>query len=262
MGVVNYLNTLPLLYGLERSPVMQEAVFMPDFPSNVARKLKNGEIDAGFIPSAVLPEIPSGRIFSSYCISSDGPVASVCLMSEVPLAEIETVLLDYQSRTSVELLKLLYREHWKRDVRFVEAQQEFQPEIGGTTAGLLIGDRCLDFRDQRLSLCAANVGDDARPVAEPSAVRCAQILSQRLAPADHVIALPLPCVLRLQHDPRVHGEHALPAAGAAGQDHHAGLRESGCSRQAARARPVRCAIVARIALVGVERCARRDGQQE
>ena len=148
MGVVNYLNTLPLLYGLERSPVMQEAVFMPDFPSNVARKLKNGEIDAGFIPSAVLPEIPSGRIFSSYCISSDGPVASVCLMSEVPLAEIETVLLDYQSRTSVELLRLLFRDHWKKDVRFVEAQQEFQPEIGGTTAGLLIGDRCLDFRDQ------------------------------------------------------------------------------------------------------------------
>ena len=149
MGVVNYLNTLPLLYGLERSPVMQEAVFMLDFPSNVARKLKSGEIDAGFIPSAVFPEIPSGRIFSSYFISSDGPVASVCLMSEVPLTEIETVLLDYQSRTSVELLKLLYREHWKKDVRFVEAQQEFQPEIGGTTAGLLIGDRCLDFRDRK-----------------------------------------------------------------------------------------------------------------
>lgn len=146
--MVNYLNTLPLLYGLERSPVMQEAVFLPDFPSRVAQNLKNGEIDAGFIPAAVLPEIPSGRIFSSYCISSDGPVASVCLMSEVPLAEIETVLLDYQSRTSVELLKLLFRDHWKKSVRFVEANAEFQSEINGTTAGLLIGDRCLAFRDQ------------------------------------------------------------------------------------------------------------------
>jgi chorismate dehydratase len=42
----------------------------------------------------------------------------------------------------------LFREHWKKNVRFVEATAEFQSAINGTTAGLLIGDRCLAFRDQ------------------------------------------------------------------------------------------------------------------
>ena len=54
-------------------------------------------------------------IISDYCISCDGEVASVGLFSDVPLNKIEKILLDYQSRTSVELLKILVEEYWKID---------------------------------------------------------------------------------------------------------------------------------------------------
>ncbi|MGN6248328.1 MAG: menaquinone biosynthetic enzyme MqnA/MqnD family protein, partial [Ginsengibacter sp.] len=73
-------------------------------------------------------------------------VASVCLFSEVPLHEIKKVLLDYQSRTSVALLKVLIKEFWKLDVEFENTTGNYQSQIGGTTAGLVIGDRALQQR--------------------------------------------------------------------------------------------------------------------
>ena len=85
-------------------------------------------------------------IISDYCIGSVGEVASVCLFSDVPLEKIEKVLLDYQSRTSVALLKILIKEFWKIDVKFEDTFNGYQSQIYGTTAGLVIGDRALQQR--------------------------------------------------------------------------------------------------------------------
>jgi chorismate dehydratase len=86
------------------------------------------------------------HIISDFCIGSDGEVASVCLFSEVPMEKIETVLLDYQSRTSVALLKTLIKNFWKLTVAFKETSGNYQSQIAGTTAGLVIGDRALQQR--------------------------------------------------------------------------------------------------------------------
>lgn len=148
MGIVNYLNTLPLLYGLERSPVKEHMELIRDYPARIARGLETGAIDLGLIPVAAIPGLPGAQIVSQFCIASDGPVASVCLFSQVPLSQISRVLLDYQSKTSVQLLRILLREYWKKDVEYIEAGAEFQEQIREDTAGLLIGDRCLAFRSQ------------------------------------------------------------------------------------------------------------------
>ena len=104
------------------------------------------EIDVGLVPVAIIPEMKEYYIISDYCIGCDGEVASVCLFSEVPLDKIEKVLLDYQSRTSVELLKILIKEHWKINPVFEETSGEYQSKISGTTAALVIGDRALEQR--------------------------------------------------------------------------------------------------------------------
>lgn len=108
----------------------------------------NKEIDLGLVPVAVIPEIPGARIVSNYGIAADGPVASVCLFSDCPLEEIERVVLDYQSRTSVALTRILFAEYWNKPVHFEAASGEFSTAIAGKTAGVLIGDRCLSFRSQ------------------------------------------------------------------------------------------------------------------
>jgi chorismate dehydratase len=58
------------------------------------------------VPVAIIPKMSAYHIVGNYCIGAVGEVASVCLFSDVPINEIETVILDYQSRTSVALLKL------------------------------------------------------------------------------------------------------------------------------------------------------------
>ncbi len=114
-----------------------------DYPSNLAQSLQKGDIDMALMPVAAMPGIPGARIVSDYGIAADGDVASVCIFSQVPMEEIETVYLDYQSRTSVRLAQLLLEQYWKKNVVFKPAPENYIEYINGTTAGVIIGDRAL-----------------------------------------------------------------------------------------------------------------------
>jgi chorismate dehydratase len=120
-----------------------EVELLIDYPSNIASGLMNNEIDVGLVPVAVIPQLKEHHIISDYCIGCDGEVASVCLFSDVPLQEIETILLDYQSRSSVALIKILLKEHWNISPRLIAGIGNFEEEIKGKVAGLVIGDRAL-----------------------------------------------------------------------------------------------------------------------
>lgn len=117
-----------------------------DYPAKVAAMLLNDEIDVGLIPVAVLPRLKEHYIISDYCIGASEPVASVCLFSDVPLEEIKEILVDYQSRTSAALLKVLLKKHWNIDPVLTDTSNGYQQNIKGTTAGLVIGDRALTQR--------------------------------------------------------------------------------------------------------------------
>lgn len=146
VGIVNYLNTKPLLYGLQHSAVINDIVLVQDYPAQTAKQLQEDTIDIGLVPVAVIPRLPGARVVGNYCIGCDGPVASVCLFSEVPIVQVQRVLLDYQSRTSVELAKMLLRDHWKMELELISTTSDYQSDIQGTTAGLVIGDRALAQR--------------------------------------------------------------------------------------------------------------------
>lgn len=147
VGIVNYLNTRPMLYGLERPPAAGLIEMTGDYPANVARLLQEGKLDLGLIPVAVIPSLPEYHIVGDYCIGTEGEIASVALFSEVPMEEITRVYLDYQSRTSVMLLRFLMKEYWGISPEIIQAQgEDFRQEIRGTTAGLVIGDRALEQR--------------------------------------------------------------------------------------------------------------------
>jgi chorismate dehydratase len=146
VGAVSYLNTKPLIYGFEHGMMSESVELKIDFPSKIASMLLEDKIDVGLVPVAIIPEMKEHYIISDYCISCDGAVASVCLFSDVPLNKIEKILLDYQSRTSVELLKILIKEYWKIDPVPEQTSGEYQEKISGTTAALVIGDRALAQR--------------------------------------------------------------------------------------------------------------------
>lgn len=146
MGAVSYLNTKPLLYGIQRSPVMREIELKIDYPASITSMLLKDEIDMGLVPVAVIPQMKEYHINGNYCIGSNGPVASVCLFSEAPIEKVERVLLDYQSRTSVRLAAVLLEQYWKVGPQLIDGGQHFRDHIKGTTAGVVIGDRALEQR--------------------------------------------------------------------------------------------------------------------
>jgi chorismate dehydratase len=147
VAAVSYLNTKPLLYGIERHPVRDEIELIVDYPAKIAQMLIDDEVDIGLIPVAATLKLKEWHTVSDYCIGANGPVASVCIFSEMPIDEIETVYLDYQSRTSVNLAKVLLKEYWKKDVVFLDAKgEDFRQKIVGSTAGVIIGDRALEQR--------------------------------------------------------------------------------------------------------------------
>lgn len=144
---MSYLNTKPLLYGIKRSELISDIELIEAYPSRIAQMLVNDEIDIGLVPVAVLTQLNNYYLVSDFCIGANADVASVSLFSHQPIDEIKTVLLDYQSRTSVGLTKVLLKHFWKKDVSFINATENYIDEIIGSTAGVIIGDRALQYRN-------------------------------------------------------------------------------------------------------------------
>ena len=145
---VSYLNTKPLLYGLLNHPVAEQLELELEIPSICAEKLQSGSIDLGLVPVAIIPELDSPYIISDYCIGTVGSVQTVAIFSHCPIDEIESIYLDYHSRTSVELARILMREHWKIQPKELPTGPGFEEKIKDRTAALIIGDRAMGLEGQ------------------------------------------------------------------------------------------------------------------
>jgi chorismate dehydratase len=146
VGAVSYLNTRPLLYGIQRHHVASDIELIIDYPSRIATLLLNNSIDVGLVPVSIIPQLADHRIETDFCIGSDVSVASVCLFSDLSMQNLDSILLDYQSRTSVQLIRLLAAKYWSIQPEWIDAREDYRARIGGRTGGLMIGDRALEQR--------------------------------------------------------------------------------------------------------------------
>lgn len=145
ISAVSYLNTYPFLYGLLQNSYIKDKIeISTDYPSVCAEKLKTNIVDIGLIPVAALNEIPNAKIITDYCIAAYKSVKSVMLFSDVNLNEIDTILLDYQSRTSVKLVQVLASKLWHIKPKWIHAKDGFEKNINKKTAAVVIGDKALN----------------------------------------------------------------------------------------------------------------------
>ena len=142
---VSYLNTKPLLFGLISKDLHKSLQLTLDHPAACAEKLRSGEADLALIPVAAIPEIPNATIVSDFCIGAIDKVRSVVIYSDVPIEEIKTLLLDYESRTSVALSFILIQEYWKVNPVLHQTNSGFESLIQGNTAAVVIGDKALEL---------------------------------------------------------------------------------------------------------------------
>lgn len=118
VGCVSYLNTRPLIEGLD---VLESIELVPAVPSNLIDTLTSRQTDIALISvfdatqaAEPLSILPVGMI------GSDGPTLTVRLFSAHPLDRITRVHADTDSHTSVRLCKLLLRELHGIDAEIVD----------------------------------------------------------------------------------------------------------------------------------------------
>jgi chorismate dehydratase len=106
VAAVRYLNTAPLVEGLDRTQGIQ---LIPTVPSNVVTLLSNGEADLGLasvVDAARSTAVPLS-LLSCGMIGCEGPTLTVRVFSAVPLPRVTTLHADTDSHTSVILARLL-----------------------------------------------------------------------------------------------------------------------------------------------------------
>jgi len=141
ISAVSYLNTFPFIYGLENSGYLQDFVIEKDIPAVCAEKLISNKVDIGLIPVAVIPQIKTAEIITDYCIGATSKVKTVLLLSKKPLNEISKIYLDFESRTSVQLVKVLAQNYWKINPKWEKLHQNFAHTLNDDEAVVLIGDK-------------------------------------------------------------------------------------------------------------------------
>jgi len=145
---VSYLNTKPFLFGLIAKNWDSNLNIELDIPAACAQKLIDGSADIGLVPVAILLQQPTLQVISNYCIGSDGPVRTVSLFADRPVEDLKRIYLDFHSKTSVELLKLLLKDYWKLSPELIPAKPGFINQIGGDTGALVIGDRAIGLNQR------------------------------------------------------------------------------------------------------------------
>jgi len=150
ISIVNYTNTLPFKWALKKSDLLARIDLQEDIPSICAQKLKFKQVDLALVPVALLSELPHYFIETDYCIGAFKKVDSVKLYSQVPLNEIETITLDYQSKSSIKLTKILCKFFWKINPKFIDAAPGFEKNTKDRNASVVIGDRTFELNGTHL----------------------------------------------------------------------------------------------------------------
>ncbi len=144
LGAVSYLNTKPLVYGLEAVPDQFDVRF--DVPAQCAMLLHAGQVDLGLIPAIEFLRGPEDYwIVPGVSIGSEGGIASVAIFSKAPIDQVRTLALDLSSRTSVALSRILCAKRWGIAPAFVPAAPNLETMLASADAALVIGDPALEI---------------------------------------------------------------------------------------------------------------------
>lgn len=143
VGAVAYLNTKPLIYGLE-SRLEGLASLRLELPSRLATEMEDGTIDVGLIPVVeFFQHADRYRPVSDAVIACCGPVWSVRVLFRKPPSQVRTLAVDEGSRTSVALSKVLFHARFGRVPATVPFRIDATPESTSADAVLVIGDRAM-----------------------------------------------------------------------------------------------------------------------
>ncbi|HEX9231046.1 MAG TPA: MqnA/MqnD/SBP family protein, partial [Jatrophihabitantaceae bacterium] len=111
VGHIQFLNCLPIYWGLVRSGALLDVELSKDTPDRLNDALVRGDLDIG--PISLVEYLRHAEelvLLPDLAVGSDGPVLSVNLVAQRPLPELRRVALGSTSRTSVLLARMWLAE--------------------------------------------------------------------------------------------------------------------------------------------------------
>jgi chorismate dehydratase len=149
ISAVKYANTYPFIYGMTETGFDRKVILTTDHPADCAKKLITGKVDIGLIPVAALPLVKDYQIITDYCLGAYGKVRTVLLLSNCPFEKVKKINLDYRSRSSVNLARILAKNAWRREFIWNNTDENFDfIHIPEDEAVVLIGDQCFEFESR------------------------------------------------------------------------------------------------------------------
>src|SRR5947199_10876734 len=135
----SYLITAPLIWsfthGSERNAL---ELFTDTAPARCAEMLARGEVNAALVPVIEYQRIQDVRIVPDVCVGSKSAVRSVVLVTRRNnLKKVERVALDESSRTSVALVKIIFREFLGLESEWISAAPDLKSIVRAVDAALI-----------------------------------------------------------------------------------------------------------------------------
>ncbi|GHJ50570.1 chorismate dehydratase [Catellatospora sp. TT07R-123] len=163
VGHIQFLNCLPLYWGLMRSGALLDVDLHKDSPDQLNRALVAGDLDIGPISLVeYLRHADELLLLPDLAVGSDGPVLSVNVVSQVPLTELDQtkVALGSTSRTGVLLAQMLLQERYGVRPEYFRCPPDLSAMLLDAQAGVLIGDVALRalFEAPRRGLAVTDLG--------------------------------------------------------------------------------------------------------
>jgi chorismate dehydratase len=148
VSVVQYLNSVPLVWGMLRGE--QQGRYELEFttPAACADAVRQRKADLGIIPSIEYQRLDQVQILTGMCIAAKEEVKSVLLLSKVPIEKVQSVAVDNSSRTSAALLRILMRKFYSRFITVSPSAPKPEQMLKRAEAALVIGDAALTFDGQ------------------------------------------------------------------------------------------------------------------
>jgi chorismate dehydratase len=146
VGHIQFLNCLPLYWGLARTGTLLDLELTKDTPDKLNDQLVRGDLDIA--PISLIEFLRNADelvAFPDLAVGCDGPVMSCVIVSQVPLDQLDhaRVALGSTSRTSVRLAQLLLAEQYHVTPDYFTCPPDLGVMMQEADAAVLIGDAAL-----------------------------------------------------------------------------------------------------------------------
>ncbi len=190
VGHIQFLNCLPLYYGLVKSEALLDLEMIKGTPTELNELLINGKLDISPISSIEYARHHESLVlFPEFTVSSDGEVKSILLMSRSPIENLsgKKVALTTTSATSQVLVKLVLSRGYNIEPEYTACAPDLGNMLADAEAALLIGDIALRHYLDRQGLYLYDLGAEWKRMTGKKMVYAVWAVSRRFAESQHAL---------------------------------------------------------------------------